>query len=83
MDFLFRENSRSYYYSPDYYTVSLRLAKYWEGYVMFPICDIENNAKVYDCTIDDYIILKIKEEMEYMLESAFIGKRTVRLLEVK
>ena len=50
---------------------------------MFPICDIENNAKVYDSTIDDYIILKIKEEMEYMLESAFIGKRTVRLLEVR
>ena len=83
MDFDFFAKSRTFYYSPDHYTVSLRLAKYWEGYITFPICDIENNAKVYDNTIEDYIILKIKEEMDYMLKSAFIGKRTVRLLEVK
>lgn len=84
MSFEFYNSSRYLAYnSPDHYCVFLRLAKYWEGYVSFPINTIEENIKVYgyENSPEEYFIQKIQQEMNNMLESAFLGKRTVRLLE--
>lgn len=63
------------------YYVNLRLAKHWEYTYYFNIDDIENNYN--GNTLKEYIISKTLKEMNYMLNDALVGKRTVRLLEVK
>ena len=64
--------------------IDLRLAKYWEGGVLFTLEDIERLETNQDClSFYEYVYSEIEEEMKNMWKEALIGKWTVRLLEVK
>ena len=62
--------------------IDLRLAKYWEGGIIFTIEDVECLETNQSClSFYEYIYHEIENEMKRMWKEAMVGKWTVRLME--